>query len=131
MPLRPCSTCSQPCPDGVCPKPGHKRNRGGYRPHRPSVMSAAYKRIWRRVRDQVLLASNRTCAYDRQPADTGDHVIPLSKGGETSFENVLAACARCNTSKGDRTLREWVESGLAPPEAAKLLAARIIDGLPV
>lgn len=131
MPLRPCSTCSQPCPDGICPKPGHERRKGGYRPHRASVKSGAYGRLWRFVRDEVLLASNYTCAYDRVPARTGDHVVPLSKGGRTEHRNVLAACARCNTSKGDRTLREWVESGTAPPEAARILAARIIDGLPV
>lgn len=95
------------------------------------MQSGAYGRWWRVVRDAVLLASNYTCAYDRAPARTGDHVIPLSKGGRTEHRNVLAACARCNTSKGDRTLREWIESGTAPAEAARVMAARIIDGLPV
>ncbi len=129
MPLRPCPTCSQPCPDGECPR--HPRSKGGYRPRRPSVRSAAYKRLWPGIRDNALAAANYACAYDRRPATTGDHVVPLSKGGITAPENVLACCARCNTSKGDRTLREWIESGLAPPGAVRVMTVRIIDGLPV
>lgn len=36
---------------------------------------------------------------------TIDHVIPRSRGGKTSWENVVVACKRCNIKKGDRTLR--------------------------
>jgi len=32
-----------------------------------------------------------------------DHVIPVSKGGKTSWENCVVACVRCNTRKGNRT----------------------------
>jgi 5-methylcytosine-specific restriction endonuclease McrA len=34
---------------------------------------------------------------------TLDHVVPRSKGGKTSWGNLVAACRRCNTMKGDRT----------------------------
>jgi 5-methylcytosine-specific restriction endonuclease McrA len=37
---------------------------------------------------------------------TIDHVVPRSKGGEYSWENLVTACHRCNTKKGDKTLRE-------------------------
>ncbi|RKY53653.1 MAG: HNH endonuclease, partial [Candidatus Neomarinimicrobiota bacterium] len=31
-----------------------------------------------------------------------DHIIPWSKGGETTVENGQALCQRCNGSKGNR-----------------------------
>jgi 5-methylcytosine-specific restriction endonuclease McrA len=34
---------------------------------------------------------------------TVDHVIPRSKGGPSSWENIVAACAPCNRRKGDMT----------------------------
>ncbi|MBI1206976.1 MAG: HNH endonuclease [Azospirillum sp.] len=37
---------------------------------------------------------------------TFDHVIPRSRGGRTTWENVVAACGPCNLYKGNRTLRE-------------------------
>lgn len=35
-----------------------------------------------------------------------DHVVPISKGGESSWENCVLACLRCNNIKGDLTLEE-------------------------
>ena len=35
-----------------------------------------------------------------------DHVMPRSRGGETSWENVVCACVECNTKKGGRTPQE-------------------------
>jgi 5-methylcytosine-specific restriction endonuclease McrA len=36
------------------------------------------------------------------PAEHGDHFYPWSKGGSTSLQNFVAACARCNRTKGAR-----------------------------
>ncbi|WP_310582091.1 HNH endonuclease [Deinococcus sp.] len=38
---------------------------------------------------------------------TMDHVIPLSRGGAHSLENVVAACSSCNSSKNDKLPHEW------------------------
>ena len=46
------------------------------------------------------------CAYCRGPAETIDHVFPRSRGGRHAWENVVAACARCNHTKGDKTPAE-------------------------
>jgi 5-methylcytosine-specific restriction endonuclease McrA len=46
------------------------------------------------------------CAYCRGTAETVDHVMPRSRGGRHAWENVVAACARCNHRKGDRTVVE-------------------------
>ncbi|MCO4249536.1 HNH endonuclease [Pseudarthrobacter raffinosi] len=37
-----------------------------------------------------------------RPAEHGEHFYPWSKGGSTSLQNFLAACARCNRAKGAR-----------------------------
>ncbi len=42
------------------------------------------------------------CQYCRKPAENLDHVVPRSRGGEHAWENVVAACRRCNTRKGSR-----------------------------
>lgn len=38
-----------------------------------------------------------------------DHVVPLSRGGQSSWDNVVCACIRCNSRKGSRTP---VEAGM-------------------
>lgn len=51
-----------------------------------------------------------TCQYCERSMRTGgltiDHVLPRSRGGGTSWENCVAACAPCNSRKGDRTPEE-------------------------
>lgn len=39
-----------------------------------------------------------------------DHVVPRSRGGKTTWANVVASCYRCNSKKGSKTLEElgWV-----------------------
>ena len=46
------------------------------------------------------------CAYCGAKADTVDHVIPRSRGGDHSWENCVAACSGCNHRKADRLLSE-------------------------
>lgn len=43
----------------------------------------------------------------RRPGEHGDHWFPHSKGGATSMNNFVWACARCNTSKGARIPTFW------------------------
>jgi hypothetical protein len=38
---------------------------------------------------------------------TRDHVMPMSRGGVDSWENVVTACFRCNNQKGNKTPEEW------------------------
>ena len=46
------------------------------------------------------------CVYCTAPATSIDHVIPRSRGGMHSWENVVSACHKCNHQKADRTLKE-------------------------
>jgi 5-methylcytosine-specific restriction endonuclease McrA len=57
-------------------------------------------------RDAVLRRDRRTCAYCGDRADTIDHLVPRSRGGEWTWLNTVAACRPCNGRKGDRTPAE-------------------------
>ena len=54
----------------------------------------------------VLRRDGHRCAYCGRSAGTVDHVLPRSRGGATSWENLVACCLRCNGAKGDRTPEE-------------------------
>ncbi len=59
------------------------------------------------TRFNVFLRDRFTCQYCGSREDlTFDHVIPRSKGGQTTWENVVAACSPCNLRKGDRLPRD-------------------------
>lgn len=38
---------------------------------------------------------------------TRDHLEPIKEGGETTQDNIVPACASCNSSKGASEWREW------------------------
>ena len=49
-----------------------------------------------------------TCQYCNTPFPrrllTLDHVRPISMGGKTNWENIVAACGPCNTRKGNKVI---------------------------
>jgi 5-methylcytosine-specific restriction endonuclease McrA len=57
------------------------------------------------------------CAYCGGKADTVDHVVPRSRGGDHSWENCVAACATCNHRKADMLLADlgWTLRSLPLP----------------
>lgn len=70
--------------------------------------------------NQALFVRDRgTCLYcGKQMADGGltrDHVNPVSRGGHDTWDNVVAACKRCNHFKGSRLLEECGMELLALP----------------
>jgi 5-methylcytosine-specific restriction endonuclease McrA len=65
--------------------------------------------IQRRISRRALFARDGwRCVYCGASAGrlTLDHVVPRSRGGESSWENVVTACSPCNLRKGDRLLEE-------------------------
>ena len=54
----------------------------------------------------VLRRDGHRCAYCAKSANTIDHVQPKSRGGSDTWENLVAACLRCNNKKSDKTLAE-------------------------
>lgn len=69
-------------------------------------------------RSNVYRRDGYRCQYCTQkfPASalTFDHVVPRSRGGLTTWENIVSSCGECNRTKGDRT----------PVEAQMPLASR-------
>lgn len=54
----------------------------------------------------VLRRDGFVCAYCDGHATTVDHVVPRSRGGENTWQNLVACCRGCNNRKGDRTPQE-------------------------
>jgi 5-methylcytosine-specific restriction endonuclease McrA len=75
------------------------------------IVLMAYERMpktrVRFSRFNIYARDDNTCQYcgSRMPrADLNlDHVIPRSRGGATSWENVVCSCVPCNLRKGGRT----------------------------
>lgn len=61
-------------------------------------------------RKNVLSRDRHTCQYCHKEFPTSDltldHVLPASRGGRTTWENVVTACKKCNRKKGGRTPKE-------------------------
>jgi 5-methylcytosine-specific restriction endonuclease McrA len=54
----------------------------------------------------VLRRDEHRCAYCGGHAATVDHVLPRSRGGPDTWDNLVACCVRCNNLKGNRTPEE-------------------------
>ena len=62
-------------------------------------------------RNNVFYRDKHMCQYcgDKFKASelTFDHVIPRSRGGPTTWTNIVSSCDRCNSKKADKTPKEW------------------------
>jgi 5-methylcytosine-specific restriction endonuclease McrA len=58
------------------------------------------------TRRAVFARDRWSCQYCAAAAENLDHVIPRSRGGEHVWENVVAACRRCNARKGNHLVTE-------------------------
>ncbi|HYA68195.1 MAG TPA: HNH endonuclease [Acidimicrobiales bacterium] len=88
-----------------------------FRSERASVPEPSVVRLARYVRvphDRAVAVNRRTvfardghrCQYCGSAAESIDHVVPRSRGGLHVWDNVVAACRRCNTRKEDRSASE-------------------------
>jgi len=59
-------------------------------------------------RKNIYLRDNHACQYCGKSGGTLtiDHIIPKSRGGDDTWENMVVCCARCNNRKGSRTPEE-------------------------
>ena len=99
----------------------------------PSVIRLTeYRRIPRQTRaisrKNILLRDHSTCQFcGRQlpPSElTLDHVVPRSRGGKSSWENLVACCHRCNNRKGSRTPEQAGLTLLRKPRPYNLHTSR-------
>jgi 5-methylcytosine-specific restriction endonuclease McrA len=88
-------------------------------PHRkiavPSVIQLLYydrtpRRQMKFSRGNIFIRDKNKCQYCRKQFHTADlsldHVIPQSRGGKSTWENVVCSCLDCNVRKADRTPEE-------------------------
>lgn len=94
-----------------------------------------YVRVPRRFnlpvsRRTVLSRDDYTCQYcGAQPGKsdlTMDHVLPRSRGGDHSWENVTTACGPCNRRKGNRTPAEAGMSLRRQPYRPRYVAVALL-----
>lgn len=80
----------------------------------PYLLYGINPRDWYALRAAVFRRDGYCCTYcGSERGDDPlhcDHVMPYSKGGTTTLDNLTTACRSCNTSKGDRTVEEWLGS---------------------
>ena len=96
------------------------RNREYHKKHPEVARTAAHRR--RALKQGAPIADftandwsaildiyDHRCAYCRKSGVllTQDHVVPLSRGGNHSVDNIVPACLSCNASKGTKTLEDW------------------------
>ncbi len=78
-------------------------------------------------RQNIVWRDNNQCQYCANyfPSDklTMDHVLPKSRGGKNTWENLVAACMKCNQKKGSKTTKE---SGMIPLKNPKRPKANIL-----
>lgn len=67
---------------------------------------ASLRGEWPAVRLTILDRDLYVCGYCGDRAVAVDHIIPRSRGGDSSPENLVSACKSCNSRKGDRLLSE-------------------------
>ena len=58
------------------------------------------------TRKAVFARDGGRCVYCSAPATSLDHVVPRSRGGPHTWDNVVSACGRCNHVKADRGISE-------------------------
>ena len=81
----------------------------------PQSRNPAFTRFNVFLRDRF---SCQYCGVAHAASDlTFDHVVPRSKGGRTSWSNVVAACGPCNLRKGDKLPNTCGMHPLAAPMA--------------
>jgi 5-methylcytosine-specific restriction endonuclease McrA len=101
----------------------------------PSVIRLLeYRRIPHQTRalsrKNILLRDRNTCQYCGVllPSSelTLDHIVPRSRGGQSTWENLVACCHACNHKKGNHLLHECSMSLLREPRTFNLHTSRHI-----
>lgn len=80
-------------------------------PERTSLPMDVTPSEWRSLRQQVFERDKFTCVYCQAKPEgrdlQADHVLPRSRGGLSTTENLVCACRLCNCAKSDKLVSEW------------------------
>lgn len=82
-------------------------------------------------RENIYKRDNYECVYCGSNKNlTLDHVIPQSKGGKDSWDNLVTACRTCNSEKADLTLEEYGKEIPEPKRPHYLMLMKSVDEIP-
>jgi len=70
------------------------------------------------------------CGDENRKTLTLDHVIPQSKGGRDSWDNLVTACKKCNSEKSNLTLEEYGKEIPQPRRPHYLMLMKQITHIP-
>jgi len=84
-----------------------------------SFVKVPYRRSVPVTRRAVFGRDDHACQYCGRQAESIDHVLPRSRGGGHTWENVVACCRACNIRKGNRLPSEAGFSLRRKPQAPR------------
>ena len=76
-------------------------------------------------RKALFAGDSYLCPHCGERADCIDHVLPVSKGGRNTWENMVACCRPCNAAKADLLLENSRFKLKRPPYAPEPLAVAV------
>lgn len=85
------------------------------------------------TRENVYRRDGYECVYcgeDDSRTFTLDHVVPQSKGGKDSWDNLVTACRKCNLEKADLTLEEYGKDIPQPRRPHHLMLLKNLHYIP-
>lgn len=85
------------------------------------------------TRENIFRRDNYECVYcgsSNKKDLTIDHVIPQSKGGPHTWENLVTACKKCNSEKADLSLVEFGKEIPKPYRPHYLMLMRQLENIP-
>jgi len=83
------------------------------------------------TRKAVFARDGGRCVYCSAAATSLDHVVPRSRGGPHTWDNVVSACGRCNHVKADRVLADLGWRLRTTPRAPTGTAWRVVGARPL
>ena len=85
------------------------------------------------TRENVFKRDGHECVYcgdNNWRTLTIDHVIPQSKGGGNTWDNLVTACKKCNGEKADLSLEEFGKEIPQPRRPHYLMLLKSVDHIP-
>lgn len=101
----------------VDPEKSREQQRMWKRANREKVAYGNHMRRARSTKDPeaymeyVAILHADPCAYCGEAAGHIDHIVPIARGGTNDWDNLTAACGRCNSSKWAKPLLTFIAGG--------------------
>lgn len=98
----------------------------------PSFIKMQFQKV-PLTRQNIFKRDAYTCAYcgeTEKKSLTLDHVLPQSKGGPNTWDNLVTACKKCNGEKGDLLLEEYGKPIPKPQRPHYLMLLKKVQNIP-